>query len=133
MTAKIRMFYGGYEDPEGPSDYYLAPVVFPMYVDDPRDAAEIHESAGIGEFDVETGARIIRGEDELEEWANFRFGHYDVWDMEVPRAAVKDDELRSLIYDLVDAIWEPRTEDEQQSCDKLHAAAGEFLAGMRSD
>lgn len=87
-TIKVRMLYGGYENAEGPHDYFLEPVVYPMWVDDPREDEEIHESAGVCERDAATKERILRTEEELGEWADHRFAHYDLWDIEVHRGAV---------------------------------------------
>lgn len=76
---KIRMIEGFYEQPGDETDYYLAPVAFPMQVeyldDDPNYP----------------GKMDLHDEDALRGWAERRFLSYEVWDMEVPQGALVEE------------------------------------------
>ncbi len=73
---KVRMLQGFYgrEAMGSDSDYYLAPVSFPM-----------HETLPHPESLDGTGVDVtITNEEELEAWASEKFVEHEVWDMEVP-------------------------------------------------
>lgn len=75
---KVRMSEGFYgrEEMGSDSDYYLAPVVYPM-----REMLE--DSLSQGEEEV-----VINNDRELEEWAEQKFVDHTLWWMDVPHGAV---------------------------------------------
>lgn len=89
---KVRMIEGFYGNPGNESDYYLAPVAYPMQetLEHPLDQ---------GEDDV-----TITNEFELKEWAEEKFMSYDIWDMEIPpEAIVTDGQSIHEMFEAVDA------------------------------
>lgn len=87
---KIRMLEGHYsrEEMGDDADYFLEPVSFPMQQTLP------HYLDG-GEEEVE-----ISNEEELQQWADEVFVEYEIWDMEVPLAACRDE---GIAHDLENA------------------------------
>lgn len=75
---KVRMFEGFYDVAEkgSDSDYYLAPVAFPMREQAPPPYEEV----------------LITNEQELREWADVAFVDYNIWTMEVPAGAIVEEE-----------------------------------------
>ena len=69
----LQGFYGR-EEMGSDSDYFLAPVSFPMH-----ETLEDPDSWGAPDVDV-----VITNEEELEAWASEKFVEHEVWDMEVP-------------------------------------------------
>ncbi len=73
---KVRMLEGFYgrEEMGSDSDYYLAPVSFPMRETLPDPSSPLAPDVGV----------TITNEEELEAWASEKFVEHNVWDMEVP-------------------------------------------------
>ena len=100
---KVRMIIGEYEeyDDEGPvPQAFLQTVAFPMEMpyrgDDPEHSDTV----------------TLQSEEELKEWAEAAFASYEIWDMEVPRAAVVDQDEQAdvlLTQELAEAPVEPST------------------------
>lgn len=85
---RVRMIIGEYEFQEPYAlDIFLAPLEFPMQVErvDEVDLDHIPE----GETEFET---YLYSEAQLREWADVRFATYQIWDMEVPQAAMLEEE-----------------------------------------
>jgi hypothetical protein len=82
-ALSVLMFCGGYDDPEPGLDFFLAPVAFPMEVANPN--------AG---DDGEPDTLLLRDSAELVAWARDRFFSHDLWEMEVPEAAILTEEDR---------------------------------------
>lgn len=80
---RIRMVMGEYEQPEPYAlDVYLAPVEFPMEV-------EWLDEDGIPQGEP---MLTLHTEEEFRQWADKRFAAYEIWDMEVPQAAIVAEE-----------------------------------------
>lgn len=79
---KIRLIEGfyGLEEMGSDSDYYLAPVSFPM-----------HETV-LDHYSYDEKEVIITNEAELREWAEEAFVEYTIWNMDVPRAAIVEED-----------------------------------------
>lgn len=87
---KVKMIEGHYgrEVMDSDSDYFLESVSFPMHQTVPH-----HLDSGEDEV-------VIHDEAELKRWAEEVFVTHMIWDMEVPLAACRDE---NIAYDLENA------------------------------
>lgn len=80
---KVRMVMGEYEQPEPHAlDVFLATVDFPMEVE-PLDADGIPQGEPM---------MTLHTEEEFRQWADKRFAAYEIWDMQIPAAAIVEEE-----------------------------------------
>ena len=96
------MIIGEYEeyDDEGPvPQAFLQTVAFPMEM--PYRGDDLERSDTV----------TLQSEEELKEWAEAAFASYEIWDMEVPRAAVvdQDEQADVLPQELAEAPVEGST------------------------
>lgn len=82
---KIRMIEGfyGLDQMGSDSDYYLAPVSYPM-----KETMEDPDSPDGATLELD-----ITCDAELQAWADVKFTEHNVWEMEVPGGAVVKEDL----------------------------------------